>query len=411
MSLSGRYVLLIFITLGCTIQEASEVPENIKSLENLTTYSASIYNIQPSMEIDLEREVSFDNSDSAFFGAIGGDIVVDERGRVLIADYQRHGIHIFQTNGEYISFIGGEGSGPGEFRSVSSMRIISNTLYVYDGRMMRMTEINLDSLGHFDIKKISPPSRESIEKLTGLSRTGIGKILTRKDGLLLIEFYPLTIVSPSLPGYNLEDKRHSRYYFMNYGGKILSEKLFSLRNRVLIPARVDNGRRFNAGYAYEFLGKPLMAVSDDSHIYTAWTEDFLVRIYGPDGGYQRAFYYPYDRKRLERQEAIKNVMDLGGGDYYLGWVQNIDLPETWPALSYMIVDDENRLWISTVAEDYKLFDWWVLDDHGRLQASFTWPRNRIIELVKKSYLYAREIDGSGGTSIVRFRIKMEKYTD
>lgn len=131
----------------------------------------------------------------------------------------------------------------------------------------------------------------------------------------------------------------------------------------------------------------------------------MVRTYGPDGEYQHAFYYPHERKGLERQEAIQNVKDFGGDNYYQGWVQNVELPETWPALSYMVVDDENRLWISTIAGSYEHFNWWVLDDTGRLLASFTWPRNRVIAEVKNGHVYSLEKRKTGEKQVVQYSLE------
>lgn len=396
---------MLYITCGCTIQESLDVPEYVKDLENLTIFSESISEKQPSMDINFRHEVSFENAD---LGAIRS-IAVDEQGRLFNLDYQMYGIHVFKPNGDYLTFIGGEGSGPGEFQGVSSMRIVSNILYVYDGRVKRMTEYNLDSLVYSEVKNIGPLSQDEIEKTTGQPYQSIGKIIPRIDGTLMVEFFPLTITTPSDPRYNLEDELYSQFYKMDFQGRILSEKLFELKNRVLIPANVDGHTRFNAAYIYDFLGKPLITKSDDDYIYTAWSNDFLVKVYAPDGKYHRAFYYPHERKKLERHEAIRDVRDSGGDDYYLGWIQNADLPETWPALNDILIDDEERLWISTIVEGFDVYEWWVLEETGELITKFEWPRNEPIEVVRNEKIYTHQTDEETGLQqILRYRIELKE---
>lgn len=60
--------------------------------------------------------------------------------RLAIADAQLRRILIFDTAGAFQRAFGGEGQGPGEFRSVNRLAVLDDTLYVTDmGRIQRFT--------------------------------------------------------------------------------------------------------------------------------------------------------------------------------------------------------------------------------------------------------------------------------
>lgn len=187
------------------------------------------------------------------------------------------------------------------------------------------------------------------------------------------------------PRYNLGQDRPIKFYFMDKGSYIFSDEIFELKKEHEdLVGQVGDRHLFNLR-TYPFLARSLIIISDDNYIYTTWTKNFLVKVYGPDGAYLRAFYHPYRRKILRREE----VLPLFDGDD--GWgmrdlVQHAELPETWPAINSIIADDKNRLWVSKIISDEGAYEWWVLQDTGELIAKFKWPGNRSIEAVKNGYV-------------------------
>lgn len=86
----------------------------------------------------------------------------------------------------------------------------------------------------------------------------------------------------------------------------------------------------------------------------------------------------------------------------------MDLPQTWPVLTEMKIDDQDRLWIATTVENMNVYEWWVLDaSDGSLWARFTWPRYKPIEVIKDGKLYTRETEKETGLEeIVRYNIEI-----
>jgi len=138
------------------------------------------------------------------------------------------------------------------------------------------------------------------------------------------------------------------------------------------------------------------------------SEEFLIKMFAYNGDYIRAFYIPLEKKTLTRDELLNMYGDVGKATQNL--LQNAELPETWPALGDILMDDQNRLWVSTIPESDNLtYEWFVLQDTGDLLVKFRWPGNRSIEKIKNGYLYARETDESTSIqTIVKYRIEMNQ---
>ncbi len=187
------------------------------------------------------------------------------------------------------------------------------------------------------------------------------------------------------------------YYFLNKDGKIVSKDLF--KTKVRVHAMIPVGQR-EVGVPFDFYGKSLTALSDDDHIYSNWTHDFLIKVYGPKGIYQRAIYYPFKKTSLSPTDIHSHFIDQKVS-------QKMNLPKTWPALHNMLIDGQNRLWISTIVRDMDVYQWWILNKKGKLLARFIWPRNKPIEVIKNGKVYTKEKDPETGVQrIVRYKIQM-----
>lgn len=207
------------------------------------------------------------------------------------------------------------------------------------------------------------------------------------------------------PTYNLDKERPIRYYFIDREGEVLSDILFEVIDDDVITADV-NGRHLYNWVPLPFLNGPLISILSSGHIFTADKEEFLIRMYAPNGDYHRAFYIPLEKKKLIKDELLRMYGE--GDEENENLLMHAELPEKWPALGDIIIDDENRLWVSTIPDSEDLtYNWWVLQDTGELLATFRWPGNRSIEKIKDGNLYARETEESTGMqTIVKYRVVM-----
>ena len=173
-------------------------------------------------------------------------------------------------------------------------------------------------------------------------------------------------------------------------------------------------------YLFPFLRKSLMAISKNDEIYSSWSEDFLIQVYSPSGAYKRAIYYPVKKRSLgknddllqkfiiEKAEAAREDPRLMESHKEREKVLASVMPNTWPALEDLLIDDHDRLWVSTITDDSDTYNWWVLQNSGELITKFTWPRNRQIEVVKNGKVYVRETEEETGLQqVVRYGFELE----
>ena len=187
------------------------------------------------------------------------------------------------------------------------------------------------------------------------------------------------------------------------------------KDRTYLYQVYEGGRGYNY-HAFPFFGKSLFAVSGNGLIYTAQTEEFRLDVYDANGQHQFTIEHPFETMELTRSGLLRMYEDVDlsrldfreGEDAALQMIREADnLPETWPALNDLLIDDENRLWVSTIVENLDIYEWWVMEESGELITRFEWPRDEPIEVVKNGYMYTRETDEETGLQqIVRYKIEM-----
>lgn len=407
----GYCYAVLLLMLGCSVEAEVEVPEHIRNLENLIVYSADT---EPDSSIELVHEVTLEVPDSISRNWYGNyiphslwlsGIEITESGKIFMGDSRSFGIHMFDIDGSYLRSLGRKGYGPGEYGGIGNMQIVSDSLVVFDYVRAKMVKYSLESLEFTEVAGVGadPVNLDEFEELSGWFSS---YRMLRHDGTLLVGFmeHP-TDARKGAPTYNLNQVRPIKHYFMNQEKKIISDELFELKDREDLVADVDGKHLFNLA-PFPFLDRPLIAISDDDYTYTNWTENFLIKVYDPNGNYLHAFYYPFQNKPLRRDEVTSLFNKDDGWNWDL--VQHADLPETWPAINLMRADDKNRLWISTNIDKEGVYEWWILQPDGELVARFQWPDNLIVETVKNGYVYALETDEETQLQQVkRYRIEME----
>lgn len=162
-SISSHFIQVISVSLlvllsltNCSPPEA-EIPEHLKELENLVIIHPDS---EPASSIEFTRAAVIDdpNATKTWFKDItsggfpfgGSDwfagLEVDSFDRIYIGHRLKKIIQVFDSTGRYLTNIGGEGSGPGEFKGITEIRMKSDQLYAFDFLQFRTTFFSLDSL-------------------------------------------------------------------------------------------------------------------------------------------------------------------------------------------------------------------------------------------------------------------------
>ena len=106
-------------------------------------------------EIEFIRSQTYGDTDDALLGVIDA-VAVDQYGRVYAADQSQTTIHIFHPDGRYMTALGRQGRGPGEFIDINMftrMNTDSEHLYVYGTEWMFSDRVHVFSLEDFSLQR------------------------------------------------------------------------------------------------------------------------------------------------------------------------------------------------------------------------------------------------------------------
>jgi len=410
------FIILVLYWVGtsCTTQNEIEIPEHLSRIQNLVIIQPTS---EPAYDIELihsaeikdlsatsEWFVDWSNDFWAFSGGDSwfGGLEVDDTGRIYVGNRSSNRIQVFNSTGRYLSSVGGEGNGPGEFNGITEIKIQNNQLFAFDFLQFRTTVFSLDSLNMVEVKNAYLNRAPNIEELQG--RFSNGYHLIDEERFLVRYVEQIANANVGTPKYNLDKIRPGNYYIVNSEGEVVSEQLFELKSQKNITADVE-GRHIWNFMPLPFLNQPLIYISDDGHIVSANSDEPLIQLFAPNGEYLRAFYLQLEKRPLIMDELLSMYGGESKVNQYL--LQNAELPDTWPAIGDFIMDDENRLWISTITDsDNRTYTWWVLKDTGELLTTFRWPRNRTIEKIKDGFVYSRETEETTGQqTIAKYRVE------
>ncbi|MEQ9091340.1 MAG: 6-bladed beta-propeller [Balneola sp.] len=369
---------------------------------------SSIFESSPKIEFKKDRV--FQSNDDVLIGTIE-PIYVDQKNRVFIGDTDQTRIHVFESNGEYLTSLGQEGRGPGDYSAISWRTTIisdSEMLYITDSYHFNPRRANvytLDNLSFSHVQKLYP---ENIDEYDFLKTYAPIRLFPLKEGSFLVPYSrELHMVSSG--------EGHIYYLRQDKSGKILSKPIYKQSGpRYLIEIVRAGNREMEVMHTFPFHGSSIFAPSPNGNFYAAKTEEFKIDVLDSEGRYVRTIEKPFDNIPLNKEMLIKEYEEtnympqLGDGVAVKMLKKADDLPTKWPALKSMLVDDEGRLWVSTLVDNTEIYKWWILKPSGEVISKLEWSRDKPIQQIRNGYLYTKEKDMEGADVVVRYSIKIEK---
>lgn len=393
------YTYIIVALAACEIPDNKEqrtLPDHIENLENLSVFKPS--EREPDT-VELEKVTVFESNEDIYMEGRLSNFTVDNQDRVFVAATQmgRLGVYVFNPEGDYITRIAQYGPGPGEYESIRSIDIHNNQLYLLDARLQKFGVFSLDDFSHVTdhlITKNRLTESDSLAKMYNLHDLILNDDQTH---ILALRMFPRSRRFAS---------QTDVYYPMEADGSIPSNKLLELKG---LTYYYPPEGMLSVPYLMPFTRSSLVSVSSDGHFYTAWSEDFLIKVHDQNGTYRRAIYYPIKNAALSLDEIpLEREMEKMLDQY--------ELPETWPVLHTIEIDDEGRLWMATITESDSTYRWWVLDEDGSLLARFILSGKRSsrsaylkpLVKIKNGYFYIQEQNISTGIDrIIKHRIHIK----
>lgn len=398
-------LLLPVFIMACSQNKASNDNENARDISHIyPTQTEPKYDI--SFEKDLVIKASYDLSNNLHSIR---EIAVGENGYVYITVGRK--IKVFDENGDFVTHLGRNGRGPGEFsnRGPLNPKIRKDKLYAYDDVLRKFNVYNLNTLTFSYSLPLRP---NEWREILALKHSFFSGFYIGSDSLLIVEF--------SNNRFRVDKgKNLTSYYLMNGEGKIVSQKLFDYPYSTAYSGNGIPGPVFHIEEAHIPNASDrttLVAFDSTGNIYSIWTEDIHISLFNYHSGEYDTISYPFKNRELNKADILEKFKSNLKSIAYER-AQEMDYPETWPAVKQLIVDDQQRIWIATITDDENNFQWLVLNKKGALLAKFKWEGHRAesyepnqIKVIKGNYLYTiEENEETDNKNVVRYRIELKPF--
>lgn len=354
--------LSAFIMIASFRNQKFEWKGRIETENGITVINNPREPLYGEIKFELEEDLSIgreDDDNYMFYGV--GDIEVDSKENIYVADKRNYRIQKFDINGNYIQTIGRQGQGPGEFDLPTIIRIDETTGDIYVKDQVFGIEI-FDKKGNH-VKGIKTKKSFSDFRLD-------------EDGNIIGVFRTLS-----------ESSRTNSICKVNLEGKIVETYAEFPYNRFM--------QRHAAGGVISAI--------------TGWEKDVLITkinnktfVYGYSGKYDLSvidkngqLLYKIKKDEPARKFPAKKRDKL----------KKINLGEYQPFYYLIFTDSEGRIYVQInktwLEEDVTEKEVDIFSKDGYYLYKTTLPKHTYV--IKNGYLYALEVEDD--ELVKRFRIK------
>lgn len=352
----GRLVPLLFGALACACGGDAPVATGVRvdtigGVVHVLNTGAGLWAPDERWRVDTARMVEIgavEGGDPYVFGRVTA-VVTGADGRIYVADAQAAEIRVFSPAGEFLSRLGRDGEGPGEFRDVSGLGIAPDGgIAALDGQLGRVSLFRAD--GEF-VRSFR------LERPFMITTYGA---LVRFDSLG--RFYDRTTLSHAVAVDTLAIVRYSP------AGEVDDTVIVAIHEPQRVFVRRGGVPVMSLGLP--FAAAPLATVGPDGSIYATRADAYEIARLGPGGDTLRVIrraVTPPVVTAAERDSALREIRqryrEAAGAEPR----ELPPIPDHKPAILALHVDDAGYLWVlgSPEGPAEAGVDWDVFDLEGR----------------------------------------------
>jgi len=315
-------------------------------------YGAEIFSLKEELSLGVKE-----GPKEYMFSALQ-DIDVDNDGNIYALDQKESHIKVFDNEGRYLRTIGQRGQGPGELGSAYFFSLTSQRhLIVEDVRGRRMVVFNLE--GEF-IKNISSAKNFFI----------------MSDADSKECFYGIMAIQDENPRYELRK---------------LDPNLEVLHTVMSSPSALTKQNTYRAYYPMI-----LFDVNKDDNVVFGYPETYEINICDPSGKPVRKIckvFRPVEITEEEKKEITNRHLPPGF---------SYDIPKFHSAFQGILVDDQNRIYVSTWEKDNGRYYHDIFTAEGKYLVRVLLNFTPLV--IKKDKIYAIETDEEEYQKIKRYQV-------
>jgi sugar lactone lactonase YvrE len=308
--LTRRGVFFIAVLLLSFMVLSAQKVETIDGVKNVHNETSGKWGKTPEISLEFVRtigEMESDNEALIFF--MPSDIAFDSQGNIHILDTGNHRIQKFDNGGKYLTTIGREGQGPGEFQYPQALTIDSEGyLYISDMGNRKIHVLKSDGFEHKTIQMTDQnPGTIRID--------GSGRMVMGGGGMMIVG-----------PGGMDEDQDLGKLLsVLGSEGEVVQEFGEKLDYKDFLMNRTGNTFHF--------------AVDKDGFSYVAFDNQNRIDKYSPEG----KLIWKSDREldfEVTSPKKKSGRMDVSGG------MREIRMPQMNRCSNGITVDDKGRVWVA-----------------------------------------------------------------
>ncbi|MFB6230740.1 MAG: hypothetical protein ABEL04_06240 [Salinibacter sp.] len=337
--------------------------------------------------LTLERDLLVGDDEAYFFSEIA-DVVVADEGRIYVADNQAYHVKVLSPDGALEDTVGMRGEGPGGFRHPLELALArGDSLYVLDGSDGR-------------VHVFAPGLAFERVFLARTDRgTPINMMIPGRAGSSTDRAF-LFVYSPGARAVVQEDAQMV-VRSVSPGGTV-GDILFTTPPYRVTSKDLGDGRKL---FLYvPFTPYPHFALGPKGRVHYAWSDSLTALAYGPTGQPERTVRVPFESVPPVTDDEIAEALD--GRTRGREQVRK-KIPDSKPAFTQFLVDDEGRYWFGRPTATPDSTAWWVAWPEEQRVATTTLPSEVQLTVVKNGQAYGQMTTENGAPAVVRYRVRTD----
>lgn len=315
------------------------------------------------------------------------DVDVDSRGRVFLVDRPQGGITVLTPELESFTMVGREGEGPGEFEFREVQILPGDTLLVYDFGLGRITLFDPESFEVITTRPLPNIERGIVTNLWKLPGQGRFFALDRP---------------PFVAGAGEAADRGRTEVLLAFdeSAEVIADTLATVPGSERLVVRREG---FLSVGSHPFGRRSLVGLLGDDRIVYANSDALDVTVVNLEGTTVHSFSHPLlpiPVTSAELRAEAEEMRELMADELRSG------APYTWPALTGLVTDDEERIWIGIRGpSDSAGWEWAAFVPDGTHAGSILLPAGHLLQVVRDGRIYVLSRDELDVPSIRAYRLE------
>ncbi|WP_420449195.1 6-bladed beta-propeller [Candidatus Palauibacter sp.] len=344
----------------------------------------------PVWEGSIDLEIGEVEGEDPYLFTIIGSVVEDDRGRLIVADYQTHEVRVFEPDGRFAFSFGGQGEGPGEMTNPCCMTFGPDGL-LWVRESVRYSAFRLED--------------EDAEYVRGLRSVNasfnlIAPVTFDAEGRLVDL------------GMAAGDTRFTRFH-LGPGTAVDTVPMATDEEQAtgFSPVDIRIGDQAASFYLYQPLGpRWIHGHGPGGWWATAVSSAYTVTLHHPDGStslvqapLQGPKLSPDERRRAQaRIDQEKERFDLREHPW--------GIPDRKPVLEELFFDRAGRMWVEKTGVDGQQMREADVYREGTLVARYRWPRRVRVTHLGSPWVTETALYGTTRDSLDVWRAARVRFT-